>query len=186
MKKHDVVQGLHLDIPEADYHTDPCVAPSLSASLSHVLLTRSPRHAWWSHPKLNPDWAPDEATNEQDFGRAVHALLLEGEIGETRICAIEEADYRKKEAQQARDAARASGMIPLLFRRWEVAMEMVKAARDQLLQTELAFILDDGDAELTAIWQEGPIWCRGRMDKVSADRKVIVDLKNTTASRSEE
>ena len=61
-------------------------------------------------------------------------------------------------------------------------MEMVKAARDQLRQTELAFILDDGDAELTAIWQEGPIWCRGRMDKVSADRKVIVDLKNTTAS----
>ena len=52
--------GLHLGVIEAEYHADPAPEPSLSRSLAHTLLTRSPRHAWQAHPRLNPAWLPDE------------------------------------------------------------------------------------------------------------------------------
>src|SRR5262245_50563917 len=65
------------DIPLAEYLADPCPAPSLSASIAHILLSQSPRHAWEAHPRLNPHYEPEEA-EAFDLGTAAHAYLLEG------------------------------------------------------------------------------------------------------------
>ena len=66
--------GLY-DMPEADYHADPCPEPSLSSTLARLMVNRSPRHAWTASPRLNPDHEP---VNKETFdvGRAAHAVLL--------------------------------------------------------------------------------------------------------------
>src|SRR3990167_3196210 len=87
-----------------EYIRDPAPEPSLSASVAHLLLTRSARHAWLAHPRLNPAWAP-EATEQTDLGTLEHALLLEQD--DSRLVVVEADDWRAKAARLARDEARA-------------------------------------------------------------------------------
>jgi hypothetical protein len=63
-------------MPLVDYVGDPAPRPSLSASIAHHLISRSARHAWHAHPRLNPLWAPD-GTDATEFGTIAHAILLE-------------------------------------------------------------------------------------------------------------
>lgn len=69
------VPGVYPDIPEADYHADPCPTPSLSSSIGKELVNRSPWHAWTKHPRLNPEVEPDNRASF-DLGSAAHAFML--------------------------------------------------------------------------------------------------------------
>lgn len=170
--------GFYAGIPEVDYHADGLLdEPSLSSSIANLLVTRSPLHAWTAHPRLNPKFRPEEATKEMDRGRAIHALLLEGAAD--RIAIIDAADYKTKDARTSRDLARAANRIPLLTADYDRVRDTVLGIATQLAHTELEGMMDEGDAELTAVWQEGPTWCRSRFDWVSRDRSLIVDLKTT-------
>ena len=44
------------------YHADPCPVPSLSAGVAHTLLTQSPLHAKYCHPRLTAQ--PPEENGE--------------------------------------------------------------------------------------------------------------------------
>jgi hypothetical protein len=94
----------------ASYHKDPCLAPSLSSGIARTLLTHSPAHAWTAAPAAQPR-LPIEEKESFDIGSAAHALLLEGE---DRMVVLPYDDYRKKEAKEARDYARAEGKHPIL------------------------------------------------------------------------
>ena len=94
---------IHTDIAAAAYHADPAPEPSLSSSVARILVERSPRHAWWAHPRLNPDFAPDRGSDAAAVGSAVHAVALEGEWD--RIAFIEAPDWRTKAAKEARSNA---------------------------------------------------------------------------------
>jgi hypothetical protein len=188
--RHVGAPGLFPDIPADDYHADPAPEPSLSASIAHVLLSQSPEHAQFAHPRLNPNWKADEPSNEMDFGSAVHAILLEGTRGIERVQVIDAEDYRKVATRKQRDEARRAGLIPLLADKYIAAVNLAEAARERLNRTELRGILEDGgDAEITAVWQEQkddfrplPVWCRARLDYLSADRRLILDVKTRNAS----
>lgn len=163
------------DIPEAEYHADCCPAASLSSSLVKLLLFKSPLHAWLAHPKLNPDWKPEEK-DKFDLGTAAHALLLEG-VDNVRV--IEFDDWRTKDAKEGRELARADGKIPLLRHQYEAAHAMVRVAEDAIVtHPELQWWME-GESERTLVWREGDIWCRARVDRISADRKRIADYKST-------
>src|SRR3990167_11354210 len=69
--------------------------PALSASIAHLLIAKSALHAWYAHPRLNPNYQQTESA-EFDYGRAAHAVLLEGD--ESRLHVIEADDWRKKDA----------------------------------------------------------------------------------------
>jgi hypothetical protein len=86
------------DVPPDVYHADLLhPVPSLSASLAHVLVTRSPLHAWVQHPRLNPDFvAADEA--KFDVGTVCHSLLLDN----SRQVEIIDADDWKTTGRSAR------------------------------------------------------------------------------------
>lgn len=154
------------DMPAADYHADPCPAPSLSSGIGHTLVTRSPLHAWSAHPR-HPDFERDEPTAEQEEGTALHALILENRA---QVEVIDAPDWRTKAAQEARKAARAAGKVPILLNRWMDLRKVEGASRQQLSEHEAAPILhqDYGRPEQTLIWQEhtkhGSIWCRARAD----------------------
>jgi len=163
------------------YHGDPCEEPSLSSSIAKILLTQSPLHAWLAHPRLNPKYRARE-DSRFDLGSAAHALLLEGE---DRMTVLDFDDYRKKDAQQQRDDARAAGRFPILRHQFYDVTAMVAEARKFIESTELAGIFQRGKPELTATWTDGEIHCRARFDWLTDDRKIILDLKTTDDARPE-
>lgn len=167
-------------VSEADYHNDDVgqSTPTLSASIAATLVLESPKHAWLAHPKLGGHrWEP---TTASDMGSAIHNILLEGG---NRISVIYADDYRKSQAQELRDSARAAGSIPILKAKHEQAKEVCLAISKQMLSLGVPL---DGDSELAVTWTEqtplGPIWCRGKLDHLRlSGHPRIIDLKTTAA-----
>ena len=172
--------GIHVGVPMADYIADPAREPSLNASTAHLLVTRSPLHCWHASPRLNPQWRQEDNSPAASFGTVVHHLLLGAD--ERSITVIDAEDFRKKEAKEARDSAIAAGQIPILAGKYSDAKQVAERAREQLDLSELSGILNEGDAELTLISEDGGIWTRGRPDWWTADHEIMLDLKTTTAS----
>lgn len=150
--------------------------PTLSAGVAHTALTRSSLHAKWQHPKLSPEYEPEESTRF-DIGTAAHALLLEG--SEDCIAWIDFPDYKKGEARLEAAAARLQGKTPVLVKYQKPLGAMVASAMSYIDQTELAGIFDNGDPEVTGIWEVGGVWCRMRIDWLKRDRRVMLNYKTT-------
>lgn len=168
--------GFHLAVPSGAYHADPCVAASLSSSVMQILLRESPRKAWFAHPKLNPAFKEDQE-GKFDMGTAAHAVLLENDA--SRIAIVEADDWRTKVAQQQREAARAAGKTPLLARHYAAVRKMVDAALAFIETSEIAEAWHDADSEVTGICQDKGAWLRCRFDKITKNRRIIIDYKTT-------
>lgn len=153
--------------------------PALSASIAHLLVNKSALHAWHRHPRLNPNYVSEESA-EFDYGRAAHAVLLEG--SESSLHVIEADDWRTKLAKEAREAARAAGKTPMLFRQVHKVRAMVKAAQEYVESSELAGIFKDGDPEYSIKWREGETLCRSRLDWITTDRRTVLDYKTTVSA----
>ena len=161
---------IHTDIPAAEYHADPAPEPSLSSSVARILVERSPAHAWWAHPRLNPDFEPDSGSAGSNLGAAAHAVALECDWD--RVVFFDAPDWRTKAAKAARTGAILSGVIPLLEKNRAQVTGMVAA---------LAPLLPDPTwlAEATLMWREANgAWCRARPDALVPG--LIVDIKTTT------
>lgn len=170
-----------LTVPASQYHADKIAdQPSLSSSVAHVLLTRSPAHAWTCHPRLNPDYEQEESATF-DLGRTVHSLLLEGDG--SNIVVVDADDWRTKAAKEQRDLARADGKTPLLARQYEQAMDMLEAVGEQILRLKVdPPVFQAGKAEQTLVWDEQGVTCRARVDWLRDDHRTIDDFKTTAKS----
>jgi hypothetical protein len=167
-----------LDVTVDEYHADPCVTPSLSASIANLLLAKSPKHAWQAHPRLGG--IRRESTRAMDAGTMIHKLVL-GEGVDFHI--IDRDDYRTKHAQEMREAAREAGLLPVLKREFETARTAADAIVANLRPFGFRF---DGESEVAIEWTEngvaGPVLCRGMFDHVHLDRGVILDLKKSRSA----
>jgi hypothetical protein len=179
--------GLHFDIDPDVYHGDPAPRLSLSASIAHTLVGKSPLHAWLRHPKLGGKGK--KPTKAMDLGAVVHALLL----GKGKQFAVitnpnadkldpktkepegEFEDFKKKAAKEARDAARAEGKVPLLLHQVEEAKAVADAIAARLW-SEFRIKLD-GRSEVAAIWEEDGVMCRGALDHFKESEAHILELK---------
>ena len=178
--------GLYPDVSSADYHADPCPDGSLSCSWIDVLLERTPAHVKANHPRLRST-EPEPEEWKFNLGTAVHELLL---LGDEAIFLVEAKDYKTNAAKEARDAALATGKLPLLGHQFDRADAIVAAIREQfdehpLLRGVLAS--PDAQREVTAIWQDeqhGGVWCRSRPDL--ALPRMIMDLKVTGVAATPE
>jgi hypothetical protein len=170
--------GIYRGISEADYRSDPCPSPSLTQSLCKILIERSPRHAWIAHPRLNPQFEYDDDT-KFDLGNIAHKLLL-GRGKEIEI--VQFADWRKKEAQEARETAADRGCIAVLQHQFEQASDMVAAAWSQLAKHDDADAFTNGAGEVMITWQEDGIWCRALVDWLHDDLRTVDDFKSTGMS----
>lgn len=171
--------GVH-QLDEATYHGDPCPTPSLSASIAKVLIAKSARHAWLSHPRLNPKYRPRES-DKFDLGSAFHTLFLRRGA---EVVEVEADDWRTKAAKDTRDAARAAGKIPMLTDQLARTKRMVTAVQGQVPEhAELAEAFAAGKSEQTIAWQEeNGIWCRAMLDWMPETGDAYPDLKSTEAS----
>ena len=98
--------GLHYGIPADQYHADCADEPSLNCSTVKTIIGESLRKAWFQHPRLNPKYVRKE-DDKFDIGTCTHSVLLENDA--TKIVIAPFDDWRKKEAQEIRKAARKSG-----------------------------------------------------------------------------
>lgn len=165
----------------AAYLGDPCPSPSLTAGIAHTLLTRSPLHAKWEHPKLSPHYTPEQKT-DFDIGTAAHGMILEGD---DKVCVIEANDWRTKEAKDKREEARGNGLTPLLRKHYEAVRKMVSVARSFMQECEIAPRIKESEPEVTMLWKHGELWCRARPDLWSLDRKTMVNYKTTECAAPE-
>jgi hypothetical protein len=163
-------------MPAAAYHADPAPEASLSGSVAVPLVHRSPRHAWWAHPRLNSQ-AERVNSDKMDLGTVAHALLL-GCGGE--ISVIDAENYTTKEARRERDAAREAGRTPILSGTYQEAEKMAKRAGEFLDNAVSDWL--NGQPEQALIWQEGEAWCRGMVDWLMTDRRIVIDYKTTGTS----
>lgn len=166
-----------LEIPAAEYHEGVIAdsdEPRLSASIAHILVTRSPKHAWTAHPRLNPNYVRDE-DDKFNLGNAAHAVLLEGE---DITYVIHAENYRTKTSQEERDYARSIGKIPILARHRVELSAMVEAVREQLAEHEAEPpLFSDGKPEQTLLWEESGVLCKARLDWLRDDLTFVDDLK---------
>lgn len=165
-------------VPAVEYHADPRERPSLSQSMAHTLISRSPSHAWREHPRLGG--LGRATTRAMDAGTIVHSLLLNGSETDDSIVLLDYENYRTKAAQTDRDIAILDGKTPIL--RMEYEGHRV-AANAVLLQLAEFGIELNGQSEGVGYWSETAddgteILCRCRMDHWSAP--LILDFKTTS------
>lgn len=180
---------VHEDMPDAEYHADPCPEPSLSSSMARVLLRHPPAVARHLHPKLGDgavvkNW--DDQTKAKRRGTIMHAMLLcsgptfaavKDEEGEYAL------DWRKKVVKANRDEYLANGIFPILQREYDGADEWRRELTPQLEDRGVYF--REGQTEVTILHTYetdlGPIWIRTRLDHVHEYDGVLYinELKTT-------
>jgi hypothetical protein len=157
------------DIPEAEYFA---ATEALSCSGAKLLLPPScPAKFFYrqDHAEYKAVW---------DFGKGAHNMVLGTgpEITEVKF-----DDWKKKAAQEERDAARAEGKIPLLTKELATVKAMAAAIEAHPVAGYL-FDPYDGEPEQSIFWQDirTGIMRRARLDwlpRPSGQRLVIVDYK---------
>jgi len=171
------------NLPIADYASDNVGAPgpTLNSSLANLLLARSEFHAWFDHPRLNPDRREREVSNLMNIGSAAHAIFLEN-AGD-RIASIPYDDWRSARSREMREEAEAEGKIPLLSRDVAAAFAMANQAAITLATSPDLAGLGETCSERTYWWEESrdepTAYMRCRPDMVSADGAIIISYKTT-------
>ncbi len=170
-----------------DYLADPCPEPSLSHSTAVTLLQQSPLHAWSQSRRLNPNWQERKRTEELDRGTALHSLFLEGEDVMERIECGQDKNgvygYRTSEEKANRDAAYAAGRVPVKpdeHERMMTLLEILKRRVADVDDPRRPFTL--GLPEQVLVWRDHGVWCRARLDWLSADRLYVDDLKTAASA----
>lgn len=185
--------GVYPDAPMADY----LAIPALSAGVINDTINDCPYRGWFGS-WLNPN-RTQENTSASDAGTIAHEILLCG--SESCVQVIDPREYPAKTTgaipegwtnaaiRAARDAARAAGRVPVLAPQMSEIRAMVASAQGfiaSLRDTEpaiwRAFQPSGGLSEVTIVWQEGATLARARPDLLSADTRLIVDVKTTQTS----
>ncbi len=161
-----------LKVTPTEYHKD-LDGPSLSSSMAHTLVAKSPAHAWTDHPRFGG--ARADASDAMNEGSLIHKLVL----GEGAEIAVIDADaYRSTAAKQAKEAAIAEGKIPVLAPKFEP----IKVAAANILENIHSFGIElDGQSEIAIefeeVGQKGPVLCRSMLDNVNLELGLIRDVK---------
>lgn len=154
-----------LTVTPDEYHA----LPGLSSTIAKTLLARSPAHA-----KAAIGKAPSKLL---DRGSIIHRLVL-GRGKDYEV--IQHANFTTKLAKEARDKARAEGLVPVLAHDFEDYCTAAESIRVQLADMNLVL---DGESELAIEWIEttphGDVTCKGMLDHCWRATGVILDLKIT-------
>jgi hypothetical protein len=189
-----ITPGIYVGLTMHDYLTMPAV----SATLVKTVVERCARAGWFDS-WLNPGKFSDDSTKAQNNGSIAHSGLLEGHFNfveaidpnlyPTKSSGNIPEGWTNKEIKAARDYAIASGKIPVLVSEFKKIQAMVTEARyflESIRNDEPAiyeaFQPNVGDSELTMVWDDDGVLCRLRADRISKDRKLIVDYKTTLTS----
>ncbi|PRD42153.1 hypothetical protein C5748_18145 [Phyllobacterium phragmitis] len=176
--------GIIAKLPINVYHSDCCVAPSISSSgLREIAPPEGCPLKFWDNSYLNPDRAPQVEKDHFSLGRAVHTLLL-GEDGFKDDFAVrpdEFPDYRTNAAKAWRAKQIAAGKTVLK----NDDLIAIEGMANRVINDRDFIDHLGGRVERTLIIrdQKTGLFIKARPDAIPADT-TIADLK-TTADASE-
>ncbi|GAB2519771.1 PD-(D/E)XK nuclease-like domain-containing protein [Paramicrobacterium agarici] len=162
-----MTEGIVLDMPEREYHAHPALS---STQARQILDSPAKYHYAQTHPQ--------EARHEFDLGTAVHTKVL-GTGSDVEVLNFD--NYRTKAAQQARDEARACGLVPMLAVDMEPVNDMAEAVLSHPLAKTLFEQEGNPEASVFATDPETGVEVRARFDFLG---KIAVDLKTTAGEAS--
>ncbi len=171
--------GIYDNIPAEVYHGDLCVGPSISKSIAWDILNTCPAKAF--HNCYLNSSREVEQKQEFDVATAAHLVVLEPEKWDSTVVEIACENYKKKEAQEARDRAYNAGKIPLT----EPQALRVLAMRTALRASRLAgAAFEGGKSEQTIVWQDEDtgVFLKARPDHWHIGGDTMVDYKTTASA----
>lgn len=166
------------DMPEADYHADPCPEPSLSSTMAKTIIKPGgPALLRWqmTHPRVEK--------RAFDFGHAAHEKILGRGMGVVEIPAeyltSSGAVSSKAEAKAWLSAQRDAGLVPLKAEEIAQIGDMAEALLANPLAAEL-LTQGSGQPEVSmfGVDEETGRWMRGRLDFL-ANPHLVVDYKTS-------
>lgn len=158
-----IAPGIHLDMPNGDYHAD---TDYLSSSALKRLL---PEH-----------YKPYNGNGDAlDFGTAFHAQALGTD---ENVTTHDFPTWLSKAAKEARDAARAAGEVPILTADAERIEQMVASLRRHESATRL-LTQPGATPEVSAFTHDDN--GNGIKARFDLSAPVIVDLKSTSGMPGE-
>ena len=176
--------GLHRNMPEEVYHSDPTARVSLSRSMASEMLKKSPYHLYGSNRRLGALHVEPHESTEMDIGSVGHALLL----GKGKKIDIGEwDDYKTKDSKEWREGCREAGRVPILDKHYQAAQAMQKEGLRQLGIFGLTDEYVAGESEVVGIWEEGPTLLRCMYDRltIAESTVTIIDWKVTKTCEKE-
>jgi PDDEXK-like domain of unknown function (DUF3799) len=170
--------GLHLQVPEDEYH-QRILGVASKGALDKV--RRSPAHykAWVDGT------APEETSAALEFGKMLHCAILEPDVFETTyVVAPDFGDQRFKEnkAKKAAWLVENDGRMPVDAKDFRAFLGMADSIRRH---PKAGPLLVGGDAEVTVRWrdEETGIECKARLDYHLLQDRIVLDLKSTDDAR---
>lgn len=175
--------GLHRGVRKEDYLSDAISeVPSLSASTAKLLVGRSPAHAWSAHPRGGRYRGED--SEAMRTGTLLDSLLLGGDTQLVTLPAMmpdskgtlvpTRGEFRLQSAKDWRDRELAAGRLPVDAGELEQAKGAADIIRENLARDGVVL---DGENQVTAIWEDTGVRCKGRFDHWSEERLTVYDLK---------
>lgn len=155
------------------YHSDCCIGPSISSSGLRAVAECPLKY--WAFSPYNPARLIEERTKALDFGSAAHALALGEPAFVAKFIVSPYDDFRKKEAQEWRDAQTKTIVKP-------ADLETINAmCRSLQASPQCARAFEDGKPEQSLIWfdKETCIWLKARPDWLPFDpvSRLITEYK---------
>lgn len=142
--------------------------PRLHQSTANTMLRHDPLQAWLEHPELGGK--DREPTRIMERGSLIHGLLLGGGA----FLEIDAPDFRTKAAREARDAARARGLLPVLKSKLDEFRGAADSCRKALLAAGIDLERYQREHYIEWTSPEG-VACAGTLD--AFDNIAILDLK---------
>lgn len=165
--------GLHRGLSFADYLKLDAINKS---GLDY--FRQSPAHYFANC--MDPARDIEEPTPAMKLGTAIHAAVLEPVKFGKEYAAAPKVDRRTKEGKATWEefCVKNEGKEILTDREMEICNRVCGSVRSNPAATVL---LHRGDAEITVIWidPETQVKCKARIDWLTDDRLVILDLKST-------
>lgn len=185
----ELPRAIHPGIPAEDYHARVLGVVNKGA-LDQIAKTPAHYRSWLVEPQ------PEE-TPALKFGKALHARIMEPERFSDTYIAEQKHQFRRLTDAQ-RNAKKPSDETLRAIEYWDAwavqaagkiefsAEDATKleGMRDSIMAHPIASkLFVNGIAEATAVWDEGGLVCKSRMDYWRADLGVIADLKTTEDAR---
>lgn len=153
------------DLPFSDYLKDPALS-------SHQAMEYLKSPLRYLHNKQHPK----EPTNAMIIGRAVHTAILEPEKFEKEF--IKQPAFSQRKADQEAKAAfleNCGSLQPIKAADWEMIEKITHSFRHSYPAQEIASF----KKEVSLFFNVGGVDCKARIDALSVDGLVFVDLKTT-------
>lgn len=157
------------DMPFDEYAALPyCSQSKLNA------LRRSPAHL------LVAMQHPSDDKPAQILGRAIHCLVLEPDLFNSRFAMAPDVDRRLKAGREIYDTflKDIGSKTPLSRDDWDTCFHIAESVRGH---ETAAKILNGAKTEVSLVWEHPAtkVMCKGRLDALNANLHMIADVKST-------